>query len=301
LPVQNSSYASDRTGYESVSQVLHHLMRDYSERAAETRRQLYEPILAFLSKHLPAGTERQDTDVLNREALRKVLVPGAGMGRLVLEIAGHTPSDVAVEANECSYTMIAAMRHVFNHLLLPDAEAATVYPNLHATGMDDLDHHDRLKGYTIPDPQAKQLVEDDAVRRKISVEFGDFIAIYGNPTRRVAYHAIVTCFFVDTATNVLEYVTIIGRLLSQHGGVWVNAGPLHYHSESAVRYSLAALDTVLSRSGFTLLEQTQVTTTYCGEEQVSMKPEVYQVPIQVWRLTDPSKVLPLPRLQHTLP
>ena len=42
------------------------------------------------------------------------------------------------------------------------------------------------------------------------------------------WDAVVTCFFVDTAPVVVEYVeTIYGML--KPGGVWVNLGPLLYH------------------------------------------------------------------------
>src|SRR3546814_36619 len=50
----NDSKADHHVSYESITQVLHHLMRDYSERAEETRRKLYTPILSYLSQHLPA-------------------------------------------------------------------------------------------------------------------------------------------------------------------------------------------------------------------------------------------------------
>lgn len=42
------------------------------------------------------------------------------------------------------------------------------------------------------------------------------------------WDAVITCFFVDTAPVVVEYVeTIYGML--KPGGVWVNLGPLLYH------------------------------------------------------------------------
>lgn len=39
---------------------------------------------------------------------------------------------------------------------------------------------------------------------------------------------MATCFFIDTAHNVVEYVELIHHLLPP-GGLWVNLGPLLYH------------------------------------------------------------------------
>lgn len=38
-----------------------------------------------------------------------------------------------------------------------------------------------------------------------------------------AWDAVVTCFFLDTAANALQYVETIHRIL-RPGGVWVNMG-----------------------------------------------------------------------------
>lgn len=43
-----------------------------------------------------------------------------------------------------------------------------------------------------------------------------------------AWDSVITCFFVDTAKNIIEYVEAIARLLKP-GGVWINFGPLLYH------------------------------------------------------------------------
>ncbi|MFQ6658659.1 hypothetical protein Gotur_027814 [Gossypium turneri] len=42
------------------------------------------------------------------------------------------------------------------------------------------------------------------------------------------WDAVVTCFFIDTAHNIIEYIEIISRILKE-GGVWINFGPLLYH------------------------------------------------------------------------
>ncbi len=38
----------------------------------------------------------------------------------------------------------------------------------------------------------------------------------------------MTCFFIDTAHNVLDYMQCINKILKV-GGIWVNFGPLLWH------------------------------------------------------------------------
>jgi len=43
-----------------------------------------------------------------------------------------------------------------------------------------------------------------------------------------AFDAVVTCFFLDTAPVVMEYLQTLHHCL-RPGGVWINFGPLLYH------------------------------------------------------------------------
>lgn len=49
---------------------------------------------------------------------------------------------------------------------------------------------------------------------------------------------VATCFFIDTAHNIVEYLQTIYAILKK-GGLWVNVGPLLYHySEMAGETSI---------------------------------------------------------------
>lgn len=48
----------------------------------------------------------------------------------------------------------------------------------------------------------------------------------GRVDQRGRWGAVVTCFFIDTARNVLNYLRIIHGLLHE-GGVWINLGECH--------------------------------------------------------------------------
>ena len=50
---------------------------------------------------------------------------------------------------------------------------------------------------------------------------GDFVEVYQKQPG--AWDALLTCFFIDTAANMIEYIATIATLL-RVGGVWVNLG-----------------------------------------------------------------------------
>ena len=63
---------------------------------------------------------------------------------------------------------------------------------------------------------------------RFSMCLGDFVEIYGASDNQSFWDGIATCFFVDTAPVVVDYIDVIFHLLKP-GGVWVNQGPLLYH------------------------------------------------------------------------
>mmetsp|Transcript_36175 Transcript_36175/g.77140 ORF Transcript_36175/g.77140 Transcript_36175/m.77140 type:complete len:169 (+) Transcript_36175:394-900(+) len=63
------------------------------------------------------------------------------------------------------------------------------------------------------------------------------------------YGSITTCFFIDTATNVYEYILTIRNLL-RTGGVWINLGPLHWHRNAMLQPSASELKDIILLAGF---------------------------------------------------
>jgi len=49
---------------------------------------------------------------------------------------------------------------------------------------------------------------------------GDFLEIYKTPD---SWDCVVTCFYIDTAKNVFEYLETIWNILKP-GGIWINNG-----------------------------------------------------------------------------
>ena len=204
---------------EKVRYVLKNLSRDWSAEAAEERAQSHGPILA----ELEARFGRVGADEPNPP---RVLVPGAGLGRLVMECATR---GYETEGNEFSYFMLLTSSFVLNHA--ERAEQFVLHPWV--TGNNNhLSDDDQLRAVPIPDVPAR---EAGIVPGRMSMCAGDFVEVYGDGEQTGRWDAVATCFFIDTAHNVVEYLEIIARLLKP-GGVWVNFGPLLYHWADARDY-----------------------------------------------------------------
>lgn len=66
---------------DKVSTTLHQMMRDWSVEGAEERKQSYGLVIGELQRLLPVGND-ETGDI-------KVLVPGAGLGRLTMELVSR--------------------------------------------------------------------------------------------------------------------------------------------------------------------------------------------------------------------
>jgi hypothetical protein len=66
------------------------------------------------------------------------------------------------------------------------------------------------------------------------------------------FGAVVTCFFIDTATNIYEYIELIEQLLKP-GGVWVNVGPVQWLRNALLRPSVDELKDLISFHGFDIV------------------------------------------------
>ncbi|KAE8817539.1 carnosine N-methyltransferase-like [Hordeum vulgare] len=100
---------------------------------------------------------------------------------------------------------------------------------------------------------------------KINFELFHFLIF----TPQGAWDAVVTCFFIDTAHNIVEYLEIISKILKD-GGVWVNMGPLLYHfadthgpdDDMSIELSLEDVKRVAYHYGFVMEVEKMIDTTY---------------------------------------
>lgn len=248
---------------ERCKAVLHSAYREWSKEAEEERNQCHTPILQQLAKWLPITSK-------NKYKLR-VSVPGSGLARLAAEICSR---GYRVQANEYSVFMLMASNYILNNC----HRQQEIYPWVGST-VNVKRVEDANQSVLVPDINPGELIyPHDAgdLNPVFSVAAGDFVQLYGPASPCGSWHkgkwsAVVTCFFIDTAPNVIDYVKTIHHML-EDGGIWVNLGPLQYHwasevaptsaSESSdsryersIELSFEDILEVLQNAGFELLEQ----------------------------------------------
>eukprot|EP00920_Eleutheroschizon_duboscqi_P027130 GHVT01066403.1.p1 GENE.GHVT01066403.1~~GHVT01066403.1.p1 ORF type:complete len:178 (-),score=28.52 GHVT01066403.1:667-1200(-) len=83
---------------------------------------------------------------------------------------------------------------------------------------------DNLRAVYIPDVSPSEVLDEPLM----SMTAGEFLEVYGSPAHVGYWDAVLTCFFLDTAKNVVQYIRTIADLVKV-GGLWANLGPLLFH------------------------------------------------------------------------
>lgn len=143
---------------------------------------------------------------------------------------------------------------------LHTAQSTTIFPwidnpnNVRKNG-------DMTRPVLIPDRTAIEILGNNP-RGDLSMCAGEFIEVYGKSPD--SWDSVVTCFFLDTAVNVVDYIRTIYSILKP-GGVWINHGPLlwHWHSsydnnsdsryQQSVEFSLEDVEEIAKSIGFEFL------------------------------------------------
>lgn len=219
---------------------IRQFFRDWSAEGQMEREVCYKPVLRDLENHFGSNAE----DI-------RVFVPGAGLGRLVLELclAGYH-----AEGNEISYHQIFASNWILNHSSRPNQFA--IHP--FALQFSNVKTRERqLRKVMIPDLHpgtaiAERLssssttdsdsggsnAQSDSVPSSVSkmgtmsMTSSDFLLAYSRESSKDTFDAVATVFFIDTAPNLIRYVETLHNCLRQ-GGIWINVGPLLWHFENA--------------------------------------------------------------------
>jgi carnosine N-methyltransferase len=173
-----------------------------------------------------------------------VLVPGAGLGRLAFEIA---KSGFSCQGNEFSFYMLIASNFALNKL--KKANDFEIYPWIHTFSNIPQPIH-QLASVQIPDVAPGGIPKT----ADFSMVAGDFLEIYSDKSQLGMWDCVVTCYFIDTAKNIIEYLEVIAGALKV-GGVWINNGPLLYHfegmrTEISIDLNLEEVKSVARKMGF---------------------------------------------------
>lgn len=198
---------------------IRQLYRDWSAEGDAERRACYDPVLRDLESIFVGIRDKSNV---------RVLVPGAGLGRLVFEVCRR---GYVVEGNEISYHQLIASNWVLNHTI--KGQAFDLYPfALDFSNVISREH--QLQKVKIPDLHPASALEGVVGQPtvngadRMSMTAADFIVHYGEERHRDAFDAVVTVFFIDTAPNIIRYIETIRNCLKD-GGVWINLGPLLWH------------------------------------------------------------------------
>ncbi|KAF4321551.1 hypothetical protein BBO99_00001022 [Phytophthora kernoviae] len=236
--------------FSKLKSTLHQFVRDWSDEGKREREMCYTPIVKELRRVLPVNADSPSAP--------RVLLPGAGLGRLALEIASK---GYATQGNEFSYQMLFASNFILNWVTQP--QEFEIHPWIHNPS-NALTITDLLRPVAIPDISPAELLGLNIGNQPdFSMCAGEFLEAYAN--EKECWDCIVTCFFIDAAPNVIEYIAAFERLLKP-GGYWINLGPLLYHwqngddderYEQSVELSYEEIKAVMSTYNFRIQKESQ--------------------------------------------
>ncbi|XP_042015465.1 carnosine N-methyltransferase-like isoform X2 [Salvia splendens] len=248
---------------DKVRCIIRNIVRDWAAEGQKERDECYRPILQELDRLFPDRSS---------DSPPACLVPGAGLGRLALEISCL---GFISQGNEFSYYMMICSSFILNYS--QTSEEWNIYPWIHSN-CNLLSDKDQLRPVSIPDihPASAGITEG------FSMCGGDFVEVYNDPSQVGAWDAVVTCFFLDTAHNIVEYIEIISKILKD-GGVWINLGPLLYHfadaynqeDEMSIELSLEDVKRVAFHHGFEIEKESTIATTYTTNQRSMMQNQYY--------------------------
>ncbi|CAL9708556.1 unnamed protein product [Knipowitschia caucasica] len=240
---------------DKLKSTIKQFVRDWSETGRAERDSCYQPIIKEIQRLFPS--DRCDVSTVS------VLVPGAGLGRLAWEIArlGYI-----CQGNEWSFYMLFSSNFVLNRC--EKVNSLTLYPWIHQFS-NHKKSSDQTRAIQFPDvnPQSLPPTSD------FSMVAGDFVEVY---TEQDSWDCVATCFFIDTAHNVIEYIETIWKILKP-GGAWINLGPLLYHFENmanelSVELSYEDLKAAIVNLGFQIeVERESVLATYTENEHSMLR------------------------------
>ena len=254
--MEGGEKTKETDGYDTALQVLHHTTRDWTAGAAPCREATIGWIVRAIKQYASASPRL------------RVLVPGAGLGRLAYDISTGSDlggrGEVLVEANDSSVTMIFAAQQVLEMLQRRHDEQrklqSVIFPFLSDPQNNQIDTAKRFEQDAFPDDQAFNSYERHwelkGAQPNLSFTVGDFISTYSQQAKQSQYDVVATSFFIDTATNIYEYVFIMKHLLDNNAespSVWVNCGPIQWHPCALLHPTVEELKGILEAAGFELL------------------------------------------------
>jgi carnosine N-methyltransferase len=228
-------------------------IRDWTKEGEVERENTYTPILKDFKNFFP-----------NPDGI-KVLLPGVGLGRLLYEFA---KAGYKAQGNEFSYFMLLSSNFILN--CTTTKEEYEIQPLIHS--FSNLFWEDApFKQVKVPDENLMEELKNSS--GEMSMVAGEFVDIYKNQLN--SWDGLVTCFFLDTANNIIEYIETIHKIL-KIGGLWVNMGPLLYHyseieKECSIELSWDEVKYIIVSMGFEIKKEDIKESVYSSDCDSMMK------------------------------
>lgn len=229
--------------YDKVKYAFKQMLREWSDDGEEERNISFDRILNYLENKYPNVVERQHV---------KILVPGAGLGRLNFELVKR---GFWCQGNEFSYHMLLASNFLLNHSYTKNHYS--IFPGIHSFS-NQKSRSLQTRPVFLPDIHNQtELIElqkqfpEVPVGELMSIASGSFTDLYGPEDLAISDHyskdhnavefrkqnekqfdIVITHFFMDTASNSIEYLKTLNHTLKSEGA-WINFGPLLWHFENA--------------------------------------------------------------------
>ncbi|CAF9925696.1 MAG: hypothetical protein HETSPECPRED_005900 [Heterodermia speciosa] len=198
---------------------INQIYRDWSAEGLAERNVCNGPVLDDIDKIFGHVSDK---------ARVRILVPGAGLARLVFDLCrkGFT-----TEGNEVSYHQLIASSWMLNHT--QRSRQFKLYPFV-CNFNNIVSREHQLQAVEVPDVHPSTELEQtdgtrlSAVGDRMTMSASEFVIHYGDGAHHEVFDAVVTVFFIDTAPNVLRYIEVVRSCLKK-GGAWINIGPLLWH------------------------------------------------------------------------
>jgi carnosine N-methyltransferase len=189
---------------------------------------------------------------------------GSGLGRLPWEIGRL---GFASQGNEFSFQMLLTSNYIFN-VCNKQSTAVKIFPFIH-TNSNHVKREHQLRAVKVPNVD----ISDKNLCSDFSTNAGEFLEVYRNDVEQ--WDCVATCFFIDTAKNIVEYIRTIYKILKPNG-VWVNLGPLLYHYEDmprevSIELSFDEVVEVIKEVGFEFLKNEERLCTYTRNSESMMQ------------------------------
>lgn len=259
----------------SVRTALARLASDWSGEGAVERALVFEPVIAGVDA---AFQEAQRAASSLTRADFRVLVPGAGAGRLAWELAR---AGFAVEGCEASFAALLAGNYVMNANNLQEAVRFFPFAHDHSNVMGV---EQAAREVAVPDVNPKDIPGS----ADFGMRAGRFVDMYEGQDN--VWDAVASCLASDVSESGVEHVRRVGQILKP-GGAWVSIGPMACMEGSqgdGVHVSREEYAGMVRRCGFKVVKHEPLRCLFSSDRE-----SLRRLHIESW-LTVAVKVRPVP-------